>query len=423
MKKMKIAFVHYTGPPKEKGGVERVIEAHTRYLIDENHLIHLVYGRGGGFDNERVVEHKLSCLDPSDQRVMEVQEEILLKKKRTPLFCSLEETIKKSLTRVLEEVDCCVVHNIPSMPFNFAATSAINELAEEARVKFVFWLHDSAIFREDWKPYLGKFPLTLLNRYTPKVKYVTSSDFRAEQFKNAPLSYRIPQITVIYNGVDLIEFGVPNGIEQLYRDFGMRLDDVILLCPVRITPRKNLEYAIQVTHQLNKILKKEKKRAILLIAGPPDHVARDVGGDYFERLQKLARKLGTEDEILFCHERVHVKRAYDIDGKILAWSIGDLYRIADIIFVPSTEEGFGLPVLEAGAARKPLFCSSIPPFKEMVRHGVEAFVFDPHGDVKGVARKIYEYLAHDYAASNFKNVLKRFTWRMIIEDVKRVLMN
>jgi hypothetical protein len=43
----KIGIIHYTAPEKEVGGVEAVIEAHTRYLTKKGFEIHLIYGDGG----------------------------------------------------------------------------------------------------------------------------------------------------------------------------------------------------------------------------------------------------------------------------------------------------------------------------------------------------------------------------------------
>jgi glycosyltransferase involved in cell wall biosynthesis len=60
----------------------------------------------------------------------------------------------------------------------------------------------------------------------------------------------------------------------------------------------------------------------------------------------------------------------------LKWSVGDIYSISDLVFVPSKEEGFGLPVIEAGAARKMVFCSRIPPFQELIREDIDGFMFD-----------------------------------------------
>ncbi len=57
--------------------------------------------------------------------------------------------------------------------------------------------------------------------------------------------------------------------------------------------------------------------------------------------------------------------------------VADLYRIADALFLPSREEGFGLPVLEAGVSRLPVICADIPALRELA--GDDATYVDPDG--------------------------------------------
>jgi len=80
------------------------------------------------------------------------------------------------------------------------------------------------------------------------------------------------------------------------------------------------------------------------------------------------KMLGLEDSVRFCHELVAYERS--ISGGVVKWNVADVYTISDLVLVPSKEEGFGLPVIEAGAARKMLFVSRIPPFEELINAGI-----------------------------------------------------
>jgi glycosyltransferase involved in cell wall biosynthesis len=57
-------------------------------------------------------------------------------------------------------------------------------------------------------------------------------------------------------------------------------------------------------------------------------------------------------------------------------AIVDEYRNADIVTFCSTYEGFGLPIIEAQAMRKPVVTSNIPPMNEVAGEG--AVLVDPH---------------------------------------------
>ena len=54
-----------------------------------------------------------------------------------------------------------------------------------------------------------------------------------------------------------------------------------------------------------------------------------------------------------------------VEGYLPDAVIADFYRLADALLMPSREEGFGIPVLEAGLSRLPIFCADIPPLREL----------------------------------------------------------
>ncbi|MBS7629381.1 hypothetical protein KEJ23_05360, partial [Candidatus Bathyarchaeota archaeon] len=138
-----IAIIHYTAPPKELGGVEIVIENHVRYLSESGYRIRILFGSGGGLDYRNVTEHKIPLLWPNHPTIQNIQED-LLSKGESSQFQAVKEMITDELTRNLKGVDACIVHNIPSMPFNFAATAALNDVSEKVR-RMIFWIHDSAL--------------------------------------------------------------------------------------------------------------------------------------------------------------------------------------------------------------------------------------------------------------------------------------
>jgi len=70
-----------------------------------------------------------------------------------------------------------------------------------------------------------------------------------------------------------------------------------------------------------------------------------------------------------------------VKQETLAGSIG--------LIMPSFLEGFGIPLIESAMHGKPVFCSDIPAFREVM--GGNAFYFDPHTP-DSVARAIRSYL-------------------------------
>ncbi|MBS7626790.1 glycosyltransferase family 4 protein [Candidatus Bathyarchaeota archaeon] len=407
-----IAIIHYTAPPKELGGVEIVIENHVRYLSESGYRIRILFGSGGGLDYRNITEHKIPLLWPNHPTIQNIQED-LLSKGESSQFQAVKEMITDELTRNLKGVDVCIVHNIPSMPFNFAATAALNDVSEKVR-RMIFWIHDSALLRDEWACRKESFPTTLLHHKAKNITYVTPTNARAKELSRLDEPYKISNAVVVPNGVTIEEFiKIDEVTKLLMKKLGLSFENYIIVIPVRVTPRKNIELALFVVDELKHLIA-EPRQIKLLVTGPPDHQASKLGIAYLEYLKEIMERRGLNENVIFCHELIDQKREYR-NGAIQKWSVADVYNIADMIFIPSREEGFGLPVIEAGAARKPIFCSRIPPFQELIRDDIEGFMFDLDEDPKSIAFRIYRRYLEDRVDNNFDNVIRRFTWENIIK--------
>jgi glycosyltransferase involved in cell wall biosynthesis len=84
-----------------------------------------------------------------------------------------------------------------------------------------------------------------------------------------------------------------------------------------------------------------------------------------------------------------------------------------LVLFPSFREGFGIPVLESGLARIPIFASDIPPVRESSADMIN--LFDPFGDPEQVAGMIRDYLITSKAYKFRRHVLSEFTWQAIME--------
>ena len=220
---------------------------------------------------------------------------------------------------------------------------------------------------------------------------------------------------VIPNGINIEEYiKIDETTKLLMKKLGLSFENYIILTPVRVTPRKNIELALFVMDELKHLLKGIRPIK-LLITGPPDHQATKMGVKYMEYLRKLIVRRGLQDDVIFCHPWISQKRQYEND-QIVKWSVGDVYNIANIVFIPSREEGFGLPVIEGGAARKVVFYSRIPPFQELIRDDLEGYMFDLSENPKSIAFRIYREFLNDRIANNFMNVINRFSWESIVAN-------
>jgi glycosyltransferase involved in cell wall biosynthesis len=170
---------------------------------------------------------------------------------------------------------------------------------------------------------------------------------------------------------------------------------------VRITRRKNIELALRILAAL----RARFPQARLVVTGPlgphnPANVA------YFEELSALRRHLGLEDTAHFLAELNDTFLPDEV--------VSDFYRLADALLFPSREEGFGIPLLEAGLAGIPVFCADIPQLREL--GGECVTYFSPGAEPGEVAGQIAEYLERIPVYTFRERVRREFTWERIFAE-------
>ncbi len=154
------------------------------------------------------------------------------------------------------------------------------------------------------------------------------------------------------------------------------------------------------------------RRPTLVVTGPlgPHNPAN---ASYLEELRARRAQLGLERAVFFLAEQV--------SGYLPDPVIADFYRLADALFLPSREEGFGIPMLEAAFSRRPIFCTDIPPLHEL--GGPEAVYFSPDADPAQVAGLVRQRLAGDPAFRLAVRARAAFTWEQIYaKHVEPLLM-
>lgn len=122
--------------------------------------------------------------------------------------------------------------------------------------------------------------------------------------------------------------------EDAREAIGLKPDDIFILQPTRIVPRKGIEHAIKLVGMLG------DPRCKLVIS----HSAGDEGFEYKRMVEDLAKE--EKVDVRFISSRIGEVRQYDSDGKKI-YTLWDFYPHADLVTYPSTYEGFGNALLEA----------------------------------------------------------------------------
>ncbi len=401
-----VALLHYSAPPVV-GGVESVLGYHARLMADAGHQVRVLAGRGEQTD-PRIPFIEIPSADSRYPQVVAIKTE--LDAGRVPArFEELVASLTADLNEALDGVDILIAHNVCSLNKNLALTAAVRDLANDNRPHIVLWHHDLAWTTPRYRAELHDgYPWDLLRQAWPGVKQITISEMRQRELAEL---FQLDQdeIAVIPNGVDTARF---HKLEKQTGEYLQRLDllnaSPLLLLPVRITPRKNIELALHTCASLMRHFPDVK----LIVTGPlgPHNPAN---AKYFERLTALRKELGLDKVVCFLAE---LTSEYIPDEVIY-----DFYHLADALFMPSREEGFGIPILEAGLAGLPIFCSDIPPLQSLGSSNVT--YFSPDADPDELASIIADCLSSSTMFRMRTEVRRGFTWeRIYAQHIAPLLM-
>jgi glycosyltransferase involved in cell wall biosynthesis len=402
-----VSLLHYSAPPIV-GGVESVLGHHARLLADDGHQVRIVAGRGEQMD-ARIPFVSIPLVDSRGKEVAAVKAE--LDSGRVPAeFGSLVARIGSQLRGVLAGTETLIAHNVCSLNKNLALTAALWNLAKGGGVpRLVLWHHDLAWTTPRYRGELHDgYPWALLRTPLPGAVQVAVSEARRQELGRL---YGITEkdVTVVPNGVDVASFlKLEPETWSLYTDLDLVQAGPILLLPARITPRKNIELAVRMMAKLRVSL----PGAVLLVTGAlgPHNPANR---DYAASLRALRQELGLERAVHFLT---------DITGKPIPDAVvADLYRIADLLFFPSREEGFGIPILEAALANLLIYCADIAPLRSLGGSGVE--YFSPDDDPAALADRIARSLERDGRFALRRDVRAGYSWEAVYREHIRPLLS
>jgi len=377
---MNVGLIHYSYPPVI-GGVEFVMQGQARAFAANGHRVRVICG------NAAPSERNIRCVAVPAMRARAAADSSALIRRLRPL---------------LRGLNLVLVHNVMSMHFNPALTSALWQLANQTRgrTRWIFWTHDLCLLNPDYPRIdTSRVPYSLLKSRHPCARYVAVSSLRRRQLSGL-LKIPAGRIRVVPDGID-----VPRLLEldavvwKYFKSEALDRRDVVLFFPTRVLPRKNLEGAIE----LAAAIRRRGKSVALLMTGAPDpHNPSAVA--YSRKIRALIRKRRLSKEIFFVNERLRVGFR----------ELTSLYRLCDAVLMTSRQEGFGLPLLEAAAHSKPVICPRRAPFTETTAgHAIYLSERDPARSAAQVIRAL--------SGAPFKRVLREFAWEATWQNHLRKL--
>ncbi|MEX0765020.1 MAG: glycosyltransferase family 4 protein [Nitrosopumilaceae archaeon] len=160
---------------------------------------------------------------------------------------------------------------------------------------------------------------------------------------------------------DLVRFGAKKPIYVIHNSIEIEtpkqkidVNPLQFVYVGRLVFYKNLEVLMKAIN----IAKKSEPEIKLVIVG---------GGPHKKSLQDLTKKLGLESSIEF-------------KGYVTTEEKVRLIASSNALVFPSLCEGFGLVILEAFSQHRPVLVSNIRPMSDIVSHGKNGYVLDPHDE-------------------------------------------
>ncbi len=344
----RIALLHFTVAPSV-GGIEQLIDAQSSVLTSGGYDVRLICGQGSKPRHGELI--RLPELHPAHHLVRQAR--AACRDSWPSSDHPLVRKIAADVRRALHGCEQCWVHNAFTVFLHPFLTVALRSLVEELpSIAWVAWCEDISSVSSYWRRPPTACDDPWIDRALPGVTYVAISRSRQRELTTV-LSIPPAQIPVIPPPLDYAVW-LHLGRQTISVAQRLQLDtaDPLVLVPAKLLPHKNLGLAVRVARELQMTT---PRPVFLLTAAnsPHENVAsRQVRRD----LETLAAELGDSETVRFLPDLS--KR------RISHRTVHDLMLLCDLVFLPSAEEGFGMPIREAAALRVPVVCADIPAFRE-----------------------------------------------------------
>ncbi len=211
-------------------------------------------------------------------------------------------------------------------------------------------------------------PHRFYRRYCLGIKAVTKFIAVSESTRQAYLEAGFaPEIVeVVYNGINIQRFNMKKDRLPIRQELGLPPEAFVAIYAGRLDRAKNIEMLIRAFDQLG--LPPEKAQ-LLIAGGPFFHDSPEAGEQYVQELKALCTELGLQDCVQWLGRRS---------------DIPELFRVADVNVLPSTEDTFGRTLVESMACGTPSVGLRVGGIPEVLSGEFQRFLVD-RDDIDGLA--------------------------------------
>jgi glycosyltransferase involved in cell wall biosynthesis len=326
-----------------------------------------------------------------------------------------KELLKNELYAFMQKfrIELLVAENVLSIPLHLPLGMALTEVIAETGTPTIAHHHDfswerARFLRNACQDILATaFPPDL-----PAIEHVVINSLARADLaaRRGIAAHLLPNVLDFDAGPPQPS---PVSGRQVREALGFSADDVLVLQPTRVVPRKGIELAIDLV----KLLDMPDARLVV------SHASGDEGTAYGTWVRECARRQGVP--LSFVYDRLREGRAPDAAGQPVV-SLPDLYSAADFVTYPSLIEGFGNALLEAVYYGKPLLVNRYPVFiADIEPLGFDVVTIDGFLTAEAVG-KVKAVLSDPArrgatAKSNFTLARRYFSFEVLRRELTRLL--
>ena len=260
---------------------------------------------------------------------------------RPPEINTLIKTTSEYLKSKLYEfkkqfgIDILLPENALTIPMHIPLGLAITDFIAETGMPTIAHHHDFYWERTRFthsavRDYLEMaFPPVL-----PQIQHAVINSAARDQlaWRKGAAAIIVPNVIDFENPPDLPQ----RELTAIRKSIGLEPNDVLILQPTRVVPRKGIEHAITAVSRLH------NPKCKLVIS----HESGDEGDTYLHALRDMAEQAGVDLRFVNTIVPHYSKGTPDPtpEGSVSLW---ELYPCADLVTYPSLYEGFGNALLEA----------------------------------------------------------------------------
>jgi mannosylglucosylglycerate synthase len=257
------------------------------------------------------------------------------------------------------DIDVLIAENTNAMPMTLLGGMAVHRVATEMRLATIFHHHD---FWWERSRFSDSHIRSLLDRIMPPadlgLEHVVISSYAAHILTSIKrvVPYVIPNCEDYDNPVGLDDYN-----RRFRAELGLDENDILVVQPTRIVPRKRLEDSVRLLERLLLLHPEYRDRLRYVVSL---YQGDEPNENYIEQIRDQASAAGVDMHLI--SSRVASQRGVDANGRPV-FTNRDVLANADLVTYLPIWEGFGNALLESMAARVPVVTTTYLVYKTDIK--------------------------------------------------------